>query len=355
MQHRESSVNDQPTNPPSLPSHQARDSRVHAYLYDADGHDREVALDEQCIRDLGERNLLWVDVGTRDRQVLEPLARLFSLDDTSLRELLRSQDDLYLDNYGEYFQFDVVALSPADDNGYEKLLPGHNAVHLEFLVGPRWIITVHDGDLPFLEAFREQDKGETLIGALSPPALVASLLDWHLTAYFDALAGLEAFLDRLDEVMLTRSAKQSLLSGVVEVRRRVSRLRRLLAAQRLVFYGLSRPDFTHVVESDASSHYRSLERRFERAVDAVDHARDLVNGSFDLFTTRTAEATNDLVRRLTFVTVLLGAISAIAGIFGMNFEMPYEQAGVLDFWAVVGILVALSTAATLFARRRGWI
>jgi hypothetical protein len=66
---------------------------------------------------------------------------------------------------------------------------------------------------------------ETLIGALSPPALVASLLDWHRTAYFDALAGLEAFLDRLDEVMLTRSAKQSLLSGVVEVRRRVSRKR----------------------------------------------------------------------------------------------------------------------------------
>jgi magnesium transporter len=353
MHHREYSANDQPTNPPPLPS-QARDGRVHAYLYDADGHDREVALDEQCIQDLGERNLLWVDVGARDRQTLEHLAKLFNLDPDSVRELLRSQDDLYLDNYGEYFQFDVVALGPVS-NGHEKLLPEHQPVHLEFLVGPRWIITVHDGDLPFLEAFREQDKGETLIGVLSPPALVASLLDWHLTASFDALAALEAFLDRLDEVMLIRSTKQSLLSGVVEVRRRVSRLRRLLATQRLVFYGLSRPDFIHVVESDASSHYRSLERRFERAVDAVDHARDLVNGSFDLFTTRTAEATNDLVRRLTFVTVLLGAISAIAGIFGMNVEMPYRQAGVLDFWAVVGMLVALSTAATLFARRRGWI
>ncbi|MEZ0167893.1 hypothetical protein [Microvirga sp. TS319] len=40
--------------------------------------------------------------------------------------------------------------------------------------------------------------------------------------------------------MLIRSAKQSLLSCVVEVRRRVSRLRRLLAARRLVFYGVSR-------------------------------------------------------------------------------------------------------------------
>src|SRR3954454_6113315 len=107
MQHREYSVNDQPTNRPSLPS-QTGDGRVHAYLYDADGHDREIALDEQCIRDLNERNLLWVDVGARNRQVLDHLAKLFSLDPGSVRELLRSQDDLYLDNYGEYFQFDVV-------------------------------------------------------------------------------------------------------------------------------------------------------------------------------------------------------------------------------------------------------
>jgi len=35
--------------------------------------------------------------------------------------------------------------------------------------------------------------------------------------------------------------------------------------------------------------------------------------------------------------------------------MPYKQAGVLDFWAVVGMLVTLSTAAALIARRKGWI
>src|SRR5690242_14102538 len=106
MQRRHSSLDDQPTNLPP-PPHPDRDGRVHAYLYEADGHDCEVALDEACIRDLGERSLLWVDVGTRDRQVLASLAKLFSLDAASLRELLRSQDDLYLDNYGEYFQFDV--------------------------------------------------------------------------------------------------------------------------------------------------------------------------------------------------------------------------------------------------------
>ena len=269
--------------------------------------------------------------------------------------MLNPQEALYLDNYGEYFQFDVIGLADAAEGNGERALTKRHPEHLEFLVGPRWIVTVHEGELPFLQAFRDQNKGETLIGALSPPALAASLLDWHLTTYFEAVTELEALLDRLDEALLGGSGRRSLLAGVVATRRRVSELRHLLAVQRPVFYGLSRPDFAQVVESDAAAHYRSLERRYERAVDAVDHARELVNGSFDLFTTRTAEATNDLVRRLTFITMMLGVAGAVAGIFGMNFETPYTQTGVPGFWAVLGGLTVFIVAAIVIARRRAWI
>jgi Mg2+ and Co2+ transporter CorA len=281
---------------------------IQAFLYNADGHDQEVDLDEQCLVDLDERTLLWVDVDDRDRDEVEQLARLFNLDRGSGRELLNPQEVPYIDNYGEYFQFDVIGLSPGENSNGDRALTKWFPVHLDFLVGARWIITVHERELPFLQAFRDQGKGETIIGALSPPALAASLLDWHLSAYFEAVSELEEFLDRLDEAMLAHSARRSLLAGVVGMRRKVSQLRHFLNQQRPVFYGLSRPDFAQIFEADAAAHYQSLERRFERAVDAVDHARELVNGSFELFTTRTAEATNILVRRLTFVTVMLGVV-----------------------------------------------
>jgi Mg2+ and Co2+ transporter CorA len=110
-----------------------------------------------------------------------------------------------------------------------------------------------------------------------------------------------------------------------------------------------------VVEFDAASHYRSLERRFERAVDAADHARELINASFQLFATRTAQSTNELVRRLTFITMLLGAVGAIAGIFGMNFETPLLETGTLGFWSVIALLAALIAGSVLIARRKKWL
>jgi magnesium transporter len=328
---------------------------IQAFLYDADGHDREVHLDAATIASLDERTLLWVDVEQREQHEMEKLAELFSLDSGSIRELMNPQEALYLDNYGEYFQFDVVGLADGKSEGPDKALTKWRPAHLEFLVGPRWLITVHEQDLGFLQAFRDQDKGETMTGALTPPALAASLLDWHLTTYFEAVTELELLLDRLDESLLQRSARKSVLAGVVATRRRVSELRHLLAVQRPVFYGLSRPDLAHVEESEAAAHYQSLERRFERAVDAVDHARELVNGSFELFATRTAEATNELVRRLTFVTMMVGIVGAIASIFGMNFETPYTQSGTVGFWTVVIAVAGFVGIAAAVARRQGWM
>ena len=84
---------------------------IQAFLYNADGHDQEVELDQQCLVGLDERTLLWVDVDDRDRDEVENLAHLFNLDRGSVRELLNPQEAPYLDNYGEYFQFDVISLA----------------------------------------------------------------------------------------------------------------------------------------------------------------------------------------------------------------------------------------------------
>ena len=49
---------------------------IRAFLYDADGHDQEVDLNAQCIAELNERSLLWIDVQGRERGEMEQLVGL---------------------------------------------------------------------------------------------------------------------------------------------------------------------------------------------------------------------------------------------------------------------------------------
>ena len=98
-------------------------------------------------------------------------------------------------------------------------------------------------------------------------------------------------------------------------------LRNTLSAHREVLGLLSHPRSDAVVGADAAGDQR-LEGRLQQAIDAVDTAREMIVGSFDIFMTRTSQATNDIMKRLTIVSVLLLPAAALAGIMGMNFVWP---------------------------------
>jgi magnesium transporter len=336
---------------------------VHAYLYDADGRDREITLDDVSIEKLGPDDLLWIDLLNPDAGCLKRITGLLDVQSEvwSPDEGRRSE----LKNYRDYFCFSVNTPPNTDsipdepgegrlhDAVREPAAPG--SVQLDFIVSERWLVTAHSGAAPSLQRFRDQDKADTLIGLLSGQALAASLLDWHLGAYFEEVSRIEEAVDKLDERVLRESASRSLLGRMVALRRRVSKLRSLLVAQREVFYGLSRPDFALVTESGAAPFYESLVGRFERAVDEVERTRSVVVGSFELFTSRTGQQTNDLVKVLTFLTAIVGFCAAIAGLMGMNFKLAFFETGLSGFLMVTGGLVLVAVISVVYARYRDWI
>lgn len=333
-----------------------RRGAARAFLYDADGQDEELPFPDR-LPDLEERQLLWVDVVGRDRATLARIKALFDLGAAPARDLAGEGSCPLLNRHGQYFHCAIAAIADRErPEGVDRRPPELKTVRLDLIIGRNWLITVADAEIGFLSEFREEDRGRTLLGVLSSASLAAALLDMHLTRFLSGLAEVENFVDSLDiKILAARPRDNDLLAEVLEGRRLIAALRRELAPQRTVFYGLSRPDFSLVSDAEASAHFSALERRFERAVDTIEHARELVQGSFDLFTTQLAEATNTLIRRLTFLSLALGGIGAVAGIFGMNFQTPYTNAGVVGFWMVIAALGIAVLASAVVARWRKWI
>ncbi len=132
------------------------------------------------------------------------------------------------------------------------------------------------------------------------------------------------------------------------------RLRSTLGPHRQVISLLSHPDSGTVVGTEAADVYQRVEERLQQALDEIDRTREMIVGSFDIFMTRTAQATNDIMKRLTIVSVLLLPAVVIAGIMGMNFEVGFfEQAWI--FWVVIAVMVALAGATLYVAKRRNWL
>jgi magnesium/cobalt transport protein CorA len=319
---------------------------IRSVLYRADDPDLEVEVDASVLAGLDERQLLWVDLVAPEAGEVERIATLFNLRPAALR-LPPHRHRPSLENYGSCFRIAVYA---ALDGHTERC----RARPLTLIAGDNIVISVHGGDVPFIEELRRREKGDSKLGELTAESFVASLLDWQLSTFFHAVERLEHVVDEVEVAVLGRRQVSGMLHKLVSARQELSELRRLLKPHRDVIYGLARPDFIATERPEAKPHFTALTAHFERAEDALESARDLVVGSFDLFATRAAQRTNETMRVLTFVTVLMGSLSLIAGVMGMNFGLPIFEAGQRGFWTVIGVMAVVSAIALVVGRWRRW-
>jgi Mg2+ and Co2+ transporter CorA len=246
---------------------------------------------------------------------------------------------------GETFAVRVVAVRTANGHGFEGDV-------LDLQGGANRMLTYHRTALPFLDALREREQAPSELGVLSAESFAAVVLDGHLTTYFDAVSGFEATVERL-ELEIFDDRHLGSLPELLTLRRGASRLRRMLSAHRAVYGVLSRPDFRPREEGVANRHFAALDTRFERAMDVVENCRDLVMGSFDLFSNQTALRMNASMKVLTFATVVLGVLAVFSGLLGMNFQARFFEAEG-GFWFAVGGLVLIALASLLVGRWRRW-
>lgn len=318
---------------------------IEARLYDADGSDRKVSADQLARCRPGPQQLLWIDLQAPEASTLREVGAMLGWPDVAFADDPRRSPMLV--RFGEAFRVDVVPVSGS--NG-----PGCQGAALSIVAGGNVVVTVHDQPIACLDALHESQRGESDLGVLGAASFAASLLDWLLSTYFGAVADFERDLERLEVDILDGRSRQC-MDELRRLRRAASRLRRMLAPHRPVFAGLTRPDFRPSESETTERHFVALDARFERAMDMVEHARELVIGSFELFSSQTALQLNRSMGILTFATVVLGALAVLSGVMGMNFEASFFAKKDAGFWTVVAAMVVLAGLALGIGRWRRWI
>lgn len=321
------------------------DTHCRARLFDAQGQD--VVVDCAALHglELADHQLLWVDLRPGFAE-LDEVWQALQLPAAAREAAGSGGTTPELCKRGDVFWVRVVAASSGDG----LALRGNV---LTLVAARNVVLSLHDGTIPFLDTLGEREATGSDIGALCAESFVAALLDWHLATYFEAVADFEFAVERLEAGILAVQQRES-LPELRRLRKAASRLRRMLAPHRAVFSALSRPDFRPGETAEANAHFAALDTRFERAMDMVENTRDLVVGSFELFSSQVALQTNDSMRRLSFITMVIGVLAVIAGVLGMNFDAPLFKTQAAGFWTAVVAMLLLAAAAVAVARWRRW-
>ena len=324
---------------------------LRAVLYDAQGRDREVEVHPGLAQELGEHHLLWIDVDGRDEAAMGALQEAVELPDDSMRLLADERASAQLIRYPDRMHLRLVAMQPRDSggNGRDAALP--ESAPIDVVVARNTVVTVHAGEIAAFDAFLGHIRGDTQLGKLDAAGFLSALVDSVLAVYLELVEAIVRRIDALDEIAIRSSGARTFLEEVVRLRRRVAVLRRALAPHRWAFAPLARPDFE--VEG-LGKPWPGIVDRLDRTIDAVESARELLIGAFDVYMATSAQRTNDVMKALTILSAILLPAVVLAGVMGMNFKIGFfDSPG--NFWLAIGAMVTLAVAVLGIARWRGWI
>jgi Mg2+ and Co2+ transporter CorA len=324
-----------------------RPARIRVLLFDAKGQDRDADLQSLDITRLAEHELAWIDIHAQDHRDVQQVFETLALEPPDIASLFE-QDAEPLSVRDDWFA--ARAIAPCWNDAEADL----DRVPWLLVVGPNVVVTAHKKPIAFLDTFKEHHDPGSSVGALDGDSFAVVLLDRMLTAWFDAMDAFECKLDTLEVDILENRAHTGHMPYLRTLRRAAAAFRRLLSQHRDLFDALRRPDFRPERDDHVDKRFRAVADRYERAMDAAENARQLVVGSYELLETRLSQRTNETMRLLTFVTVLLGGLAVVAGVLGMNFQAKIFDTGSAGFWTTVAAMASVAIGALLLARWRGW-
>jgi Mg2+ and Co2+ transporter CorA len=312
---------------------------VEARLYDSRGSDRSIDLLADLPQRIRDDQLLWVDVAGRDADTLREVVDALRLRAATAELLATPRKRSLLRRYDAYVHLGLRSAQPADDGGVAM-------VGLDLVVAPNVVVTVREGPVEAFDRFREEIDDLTQVGALDAATFTAAIVDAILAGYLLQVEDLERRIDTLDERALRERNPGSVVDELASLRGRAAMLRRGLAPHRQAFSALARPDFA--LHEQLGRPWPGLLERLDATLAAVETARDLLIGTYELVMARVAQRTNDTVKTLTVVSVMLLPASLVSSILGMNFGLPlFDDAN--NFWWAVGAMAFLMAVTLVVA------
>jgi magnesium transporter len=326
---------------------QPEESAVAAWLFREQAEPQRASVQELPELAADDGCFVWVDLDGYEASDLEAVGRQLDLPDAGVRIALAGWQRPRLGVFGERF-FAAVTV-PHGDPEAQRVLAGE----LDLFVGRNYLVSAHKRPLPFAErAWARAAQNPDLL-TLDSAFLLSILVDELLAHYEDLTEGLEDEVEAMEERALT-DASDAFLGDLLALKRFVFAVQRLASQHRAVLDAFLRPDFPLVGGEAVEPYFRDLEARLGRLLDALEAARDAVNGAFDLYVSRVAHRTNGIMKVLTIVSVTLLPTTVVLGFFGTNFEEP-RLSTVAGFVAMVVLIVLITVGTPVLFARWGWL
>lgn len=305
-------------------------------------------LSLEAIPDLlrsGERPL-WFDCDSPSQSELEFLEKHLQIHHLTLEDIVKQNQRPKIESFEDYVYLAIHPLMRKDGLEIEP-------VEVDLLLGRHWLVTVHYGAIPGL--LQNSQLHERLNLALSRGAdfLLYTLVDLIVDSYFPILDEIDDEIDALEDRLLGQAELED-MNRLLTLKRSLVHIRRAVGPQREIFNELTRRDLSFI-RPEYSVYFRDVYDHLIRITEELDSLRDLLSGALEIHLSSISNQLNVTIKRLSAWGTIFVVITAIAGIYGMNFDYMPELKWRYGYLVVMTLMGAISAGLYMYFKRKDYL
>jgi magnesium transporter len=294
----------------------------------------------------------WIDLLAQDPPHLELLRQRFGFHPLAIEDCSKFDQRPKMEEYHDHL-FVVT-------QGF--FCPGERVRELELqelhaFLGERYLVTVHQGDIPALEKVWLRLAAEPALLSRGVDFVYYLVADGMVDDHFPIIDRVADELDEIEDAVLESPGRQD-LHRLFELKRHLVLMRKVLSPQRDIL-GLMAKRGSSRISDRTAVYLRDVYDHLVRINESIEASRDLLGNALEAYLSAVGQRTNEIMKYLTVMSAVFLPLSFVVGFFGQNFDhLPFftrwVDSGAL-MWAMILTCLTLPLVMLAWFRHKRWL
>lgn len=289
---------------------------------------------------------LWFHLDSPTEEELNFLQKELQIHPLTIEDILKQNQRPKIESFENYV---YLAVHPLATRNKLEVVPSE----LDLVLGKRWLVSSHYGPMPGLIEGSSVHERLTTALPLGPDFLLYTIVDLVVDGYFPILDAIEEEIEDLEDYLLKRVQPQD-MKRLLYLKRSLIRVRHAVTPQREVVNELTRHDLP-LIGAQHALYFRDVYDHLIVVVEELDGLREILSAALEIHLASMSNQLNVTIKRLTAWGTIFVVITAITGIYGMNFEYMPELQWRYGYPAVMILMATISTGLYLYFKKRDFL
>ncbi|MGY1809680.1 magnesium and cobalt transport protein CorA [Blastococcus sp. SYSU D00669] len=300
-----------------------------------------------------EGGFVWLGLYAPSEGQLSEIAARYGLHPLAVEDAVFAHQRPKLDHYDDGL---FMVLKTATYVEHESLTSTSEVVdtgELMVFLGRNYVITVRHGEHGGLGELRRGLESQEDLLRLGPAAVLYAVADHVVDDFVDVAGAVEEDVDELEASVFSPERTDD-IGRLYQLKRELLSLRRAVSPLEVPLQRLAHKP-TEFVPAEIRSYFADVEDHAIRVRDQVGGLDELLTSILQASLARTSQADNEDMRKISAWAGIIAVPTAIAGIYGMNFEHMPELTWRFGYPLVLLVILGVCVALYRGFKRNGWL